>query len=153
RSDALPLASSTRGQRGRALLLVELDRARRLCARFRDPAGLRQHGRKSQPRIRVVDEGVRRLRQLDGFARETQSVVGRSLAHQSLRSRRTPGDRCLELVPPEPLALARQLLRLLGGALRETRAREQRRRQRSVYVEAELTQAVVGATKISLSRR
>ena len=69
---------------------------------------------------------------------------------QRLGAHAAPGDRRLEVVAGERLALVRERFRLGDAILREQRAREQRRGARRVDAEPEIAQSLVGAAQAAL---
>ena len=129
------------GEQRRALRLPQLDGAR----------APRRRPRRCRPAARSAAASARRASAwsssasvaaaiVDGGARELDGGGVLAAPRQRLGAHAAPGDRRLQVVAGERLALVAERLGLGGATLREQRAAEQRRGLRRVDAEAELAQ-------------
>src|SRR5207249_1763155 len=125
-------------------------RARLLGGSFVAPAGRAQRRGEREARVGVIEQRVGRGGEVDGGAGEVDGGSMLATPRQRLRPYAAPGDRRLQIVASERLALVAQGLGLRRPALREQRAAQQGRGLRRVDPEPELPEPVVRRAEATL---
>ena len=153
RRDATAIASRALQEQRRSLRLPELDRATLLGVGLGATSGRPQGGRQRHARVGVVEERVGGGGDPDGGLRQRDGGGVLAALRQGFGASPAPGDRRLEIVAGERLALARAPLRFGDPLLREQGAGEQRRRAGRVDPEPQIAQPLVRAAERALGRR
>ena len=137
-------------EQGRALRLPELDGALLLGVGFAAAPGRAQGRGEREARVGVIEQRVGSGGKLDRLARELDRRDVLAAPRQCLGAHAAPGDRSLEVVAGQHLALVRERFGLGVAFLREQSARKQRATPRRVDAETEIAKSLVGAAQLAL---
>ena len=137
-------------QQRSALGFPELDRAALLDVGVVAASGSAQHRRQCKARVGVVEQRVGGCRDRNSFVGEFHRRGRFAAASQRLGAHTAPGDRRLQIVAGQRLALARQRFGFLTPALGQQRAGQKRRGAGRIDAETEIAKPVVGAAQAAL---